>query len=661
MGTLSVQPLLLETEVNRHAYLLSEQETYILIDPGAKHHYAKLSKALTKHISIAQLDVIILQSNDLLNISSLSLLIEAGFSGTIIAKESGLAYLETVLDYPVKTIETIDYSYALTSGTTIQFIPTPFLPFPETFTTYIPSTRTLFTNHLMSQQPHEPGDLKSLSDHVHRFHESVLPSSDFVRQALKKLHSLKLNKLYPRLGYPILKDMIKPLIESVKRYDFYNTQQVILRKNDKNLKYNYPSICNHMLKRLESYFDRQEIIEVFKDSPIILEKAPYVEIVQTSLKDYKLWNTFFDLIYQKKGMTWLNLLAPLVKKYNRLYNINMPNIYKSKLTNQAQKLFKLDKEKTDLQAEIATLYETMAASADQLLRCPITKLYKESVLKQQLIGDVDTPLNQSDVRALIFVQIDKLNLINKKYGVKTGNETLRNLVYVIDQIKHDLTLVFKQDGPGLIIYKHTMPYDYVKAFALKLRNAVKDATVFVEPVSVSLSIVTQTEIDQDLSKQDKVNTFIETGAMRLEQAKMKGLAQLIDKDNAQDDHIEGNVLLIDEDETNQNLMKMMFRRANYECLIAKDIYDAYDIITNHPIEVIISEINLSKLDGLQLKQRLNDNPQFKDIPFIIASHHKTLDVIKRCNELDVDVVLKKPVVPEELIGFVNRLSERRLM
>jgi DNA-binding response OmpR family regulator len=99
---------------------------------------------------------------------------------------------------------------------------------------------------------------------------------------------------------------------------------------------------------------------------------------------------------------------------------------------------------------------------------------------------------------------------------------------------------------------------------------------------------------------------------------------------------------------------------NYQVIVAADVYQAFELLENNHVDIVISEINLSKLDGFQLKQRMNAVSTLKDIPFIITSHFKNLDVITRCNLLNIDLVLKKPIVPEELLGHVKRIQDRRV-
>ena len=653
-------PILLEEKVNRYAYLIKVADQYILIDPGSKHHAPKLIESLNQHLSISNLNYIILQSNDYLNLTSLDELNKAGFSGKIIANESGLPYLKNMIQNDILTIESLDYHLQFENNHTFLFIPMPFLPFPEGFVTIYKEEGTLFSAHLLSQSIVGSNDPDQLIVSINKFHEMVLPSVEFIRQAIKKLKKFDLIQIYPRLGYPIEKKYIQDIFAKVLAYDFYNTNQVVENKNKANLSYNYENICNHMLKRLETKYHRHEILDVFKDSDIHLELYPHVEIESTTLSGYKLWNGFFDIVYQKKGVSWLTLLEPVVKKYQRTYHIKMPVIYKSISIEQQSKIEDLQDEKQQLKEEVQVLSSKISETTDKLLRCPITNLYNQRFMIGHLLTNLDKPLQQNHTRGLILIHIDNLLDINKKYGAHKGDDTLRALVHVINNIKNDDTILFKQTGPGIFAYKHEVEEKTLTDFAAKLSTEVKKSELFIDPITISLSLVTIDELNKRYSLEERVNQFIELTQMRLERAKIKGKDQILDQKNDDKTYTEGVILLVDEDETYQNLMVKIFNRVYYKVIIAKDIYDAMNQLETHNIDMIISEINLSKLDGFQLKQKVNQSQTFRNIPFIMVSHHKNLDVITRCNLLDVDLILQKPIIPEELIGHIKRFRDKKV-
>ncbi len=657
LKTYTVHTFLFEPKLRRNAYLIKGNNFAVLIDPGMRKHQTKLLKQITEIIAIDQIDVVILQNTQTDNVGALPYLEHHGLKAMVLVNDRIMRDLD--INLAVQSIANIYYELVFSDDFKLQFIVTPFLPYPESFVTYIEGGNELFTNGLFNQlHSTESRSVATIKNAIQQHHELFMPSSEFVRFGLKKLKAYKVQGVYPSMGSFITKDTISSILRWLPTVDFYNTDQVVLTKGEKNKQYNYVALCNHMLKRLETVFERSEITRIFVDSPIVLERTPSLEIQSTSLQKVALWNAFFERIYQKKGVKWLHILEPLIKKYQKNYNIRKPSIYRSTMMQQSSKIETLDASKQALEEKITALNAKMVETRDHLLKCPITRLYNEMFLRQHLLSnDFKTPPPVNTTRAMVLIQVDQLAQFNQKYGKDVGDETLRNLVYTVDRIKHEDTLVFKQNGPGLIVYKHKTNVKKLKDFALRLRSTIEEATVFIEPVTVSMALVTLEDIDTKTSTIEQVNTFFEIASKRLERGKRKGSGQITDASSEDSAYVDGNILLVDEDETNQNLMKRLFERIHYNVIIVEDIFEAYTVVESTQIDVIISEINLSKLDGFQFKHKLNSVPKYRDIPFIIASHHKNKDVIMRCNDLDIDVILQKPFIPEELIGYVKRFKE----
>ena len=650
---IKIHSIEIETAVKRKAYLLESGDSKILIDPGAKHHFDSLLNGLKPLVDISNIDYILLQSNDFLNISAIDLLIESGFKGMLIANESGMKYLKSSSFNNIKTIPELDYQLILNDELELNFIPTPFLPFPECFVTYLKTEKILFSGHLFSQNI----EIEDLVKSINGFHETIMPSVEFVRHSMQRIRKLNIERIMPRLGVSFLRN--EEIFKAVIKYDFYNTKQVVEKKNAKNVSYNYEAICNHMIRWLSSRYDNAEIIEVFDNSRISLVQYANLEIENTDLSGYKLWNYFFEQVYKIKGIIWLTILEPLVRKYNQLYNINLPAIYRSKIFSQQKEIVTLNTDNTKLEEKISNLQEKISTTTDKLLRCPLTNLYNQRFMTEHLLENISKPLDQGKLRALMAIQIDDLLEINQKYGKIKGDETIKNLVFVINRLKKTDTMLFKQNGPGVFAYVHEINEEELWKKTIAISNAIKESDVFIEPITVSIGIVLTSELNQEYGLESKVSQFIEMALMRLEKAKGKGKAQIVSYQNDVFDFTEGIILLVDEDETYQNLMVKIFDRINYKCIIAKDIYQAYEILQKHNIDIIISEINLSKLDGFQLKKRINTEKIYEEIPFIITSHQKTLNTIMRANLLDIDLVLKKPIIPEEIIGHIKRIRDRR--
>lgn len=86
-------------------------------------------------------------------------------------------------------------------------------------------------------------------------------------------------------------------------------------------------------------------------------------------------------------------------------------------------------------------------------------------------------------------------------------------------------------------------------------------------------------------------------------------------------------------------------------LLASDGEEGYDIYKNNKIDVLITDISMPKMDGIELvkKIRLDDND--KDLKIIIASAFDK--EFFKFDDLDIDEYIIKPITKFELLNKLN--------
>ena len=70
--------------------------------------------------------------------------------------------------------------------------------------------------------------------------------------------------------------------------------------------------------------------------------------------------------------------------------------------------------------------------------------------------------------------------------------------------------------------------------------------------------------------------------------------------------------------------------------------------------MIVTEINIPKMDGFLLKEKLLSNSRTKNIEVIYLSYQKDEDSVNRAQELGVVHYVKKPYLLSELLGLIKR-------
>jgi response regulator RpfG family c-di-GMP phosphodiesterase len=88
---------------------------------------------------------------------------------------------------------------------------------------------------------------------------------------------------------------------------------------------------------------------------------------------------------------------------------------------------------------------------------------------------------------------------------------------------------------------------------------------------------------------------------------------------------------------------------------AEEGVEAMQVVNQIVPDAIISEITVPKMDGFALKERLGRSSEMSRIPFVLLSHRKNEDLIRRAASLGILHYFQKPVPTVELAGVVGNL------
>ena len=91
----------------------------------------------------------------------------------------------------------------------------------------------------------------------------------------------------------------------------------------------------------------------------------------------------------------------------------------------------------------------------------------------------------------------------------------------------------------------------------------------------------------------------------------------------------------------------------FTLLQAADGRAALNIMHRLTPDIILSDIEMPQIDGIQLYKLIRGNPAWVTIPFIFLTSHDSPELIQKGRELGVEDYLIKPVHAEELVKVIN--------
>ncbi len=118
------------------------------------------------------------------------------------------------------------------------------------------------------------------------------------------------------------------------------------------------------------------------------------------------------------------------------------------------------------------------------------------------------------------------------------------------------------------------------------------------------------------------------------------------------------LLLVDDDVKTRTLYKNILAKKypDSEIIEAENGFDALNLINEKIPSLIITDNDMPLMNGAQMIEVLQSNPQLKNIPVIVISGDYDDQTRKKYNKLGINSMLSKPIEKEILIEEINRFN-----
>ncbi len=113
------------------------------------------------------------------------------------------------------------------------------------------------------------------------------------------------------------------------------------------------------------------------------------------------------------------------------------------------------------------------------------------------------------------------------------------------------------------------------------------------------------------------------------------------------------VLIVDDNNDVRDTISQYLQIENYLVLQASDGLDALKILKNFTPDIIISDINMPHMDGIEFYKNIRQNHNLLTIPFLFLTADNSPQSIRLGRELGVEDYLTKPISPKDLVSTIS--------
>ncbi len=116
----------------------------------------------------------------------------------------------------------------------------------------------------------------------------------------------------------------------------------------------------------------------------------------------------------------------------------------------------------------------------------------------------------------------------------------------------------------------------------------------------------------------------------------------------------GKILYIEDNEQNMRLVRKILVHAGYDVIEAEDGLTGLDAAAREVPDLILMDVNLPDIDGLEATARLKRTPHLARIPVIALTANAMVGDREKALEAGCDGYLPKPISRADLLNVVSQ-------
>jgi two-component system chemotaxis response regulator CheY len=121
-----------------------------------------------------------------------------------------------------------------------------------------------------------------------------------------------------------------------------------------------------------------------------------------------------------------------------------------------------------------------------------------------------------------------------------------------------------------------------------------------------------------------------------------------------------NLLIVDDSPAMRTFIRRVVNLSGFalgSCAEASDGLEALDLLRSQWVDVILTDINMPRMDGEQFLRRLEQDEVLRAIPVLVVSTDRTETRVHQMLKIGARGYLKKPFAAEDLRNELERVLE----
>ncbi len=114
-------------------------------------------------------------------------------------------------------------------------------------------------------------------------------------------------------------------------------------------------------------------------------------------------------------------------------------------------------------------------------------------------------------------------------------------------------------------------------------------------------------------------------------------------------------MAVDDSESIRQMLTFSLKMGDYEVLEAENGQDAYEKLLETEADLLITDLDMPKMNGIELIRQVREIPRYRSMPIIILTIHSDTEMKKQARAAGANGWIVKPFRPNQLIGVLKKV------
>jgi two-component system chemotaxis response regulator CheY len=115
------------------------------------------------------------------------------------------------------------------------------------------------------------------------------------------------------------------------------------------------------------------------------------------------------------------------------------------------------------------------------------------------------------------------------------------------------------------------------------------------------------------------------------------------------------IMTVDDSSSIRHMVSFVLRGGCYEVVEAVDGLDALSKLKGQEVHLILTDINMPRMDGLEFTRQLRAMPQYKFVPIVLLTTESHPEKKQEGKAAGATAWIVKPFTPDQLLTVVKKV------